>query len=297
MRTHAALTSTYQRVRAFFAANLAAAVYGAPSLSITPGGGDAAFSPGATAPAADYDVAIRFVAGGTVGTPGVTYQTSLDAGATYGPVLELGTANAIAVAPTTCGVQVVIGAGTIPTGQILSFGTEAARRAGAVLFGWREYSKQINQGPGGANRIVFLPGDGTDGGADGEFSGPLNVGPRDLILPPAVGVDAPPGLRGRHLFDWRRHATISVWGADPARPQDDAASYEAVDRLVEDLLQGLQGTIPGLYKLGAPSWAKGQLDQLYGRELLLPLQLKATVFDIPSATVAPSPVINRDPST
>lgn len=80
----------------------------------------------ATHPQDDYEVVIRFVAGGTIGTTGITYQWSLDGGRTMSPTTALGTANNI-VLPDSGGVKVDFAAGTIAAGDELSFPTVAPR--------------------------------------------------------------------------------------------------------------------------------------------------------------------------
>lgn len=79
-----------------------------------------------THPDDDYEIAIRFVAGGTRGTPGVTYQTSRDGGRTYGAVTALGTATSIVV-PDSGGVKVDLGSGTIAAGATIAFPTVAPK--------------------------------------------------------------------------------------------------------------------------------------------------------------------------
>ena len=51
-----------------------------------------------------YDVIVKFVTGGTVGTAGITYQWSLDNGATYSQITALGTANTISISQGNVGL-------------------------------------------------------------------------------------------------------------------------------------------------------------------------------------------------
>jgi|GEM_PF-1227317 len=104
------------------------AVYGAITET---SGGTAAVTAGDTAPNDDYDVLVRWIAGGTVGTPGITYTTSLDGGLTTSPVLALGAAGAIAIPRS--GVSLKVGAGTILAGQTTAFAVTAARMSNADL--------------------------------------------------------------------------------------------------------------------------------------------------------------------
>lgn len=75
---------------------------------------------GATNPDDDYEAKIKFPVGGTIGTAGIKYQTSLDGGQTYGPLTALGTATFIII-PGSGGVKVNFAAGTIVANDVLSF--------------------------------------------------------------------------------------------------------------------------------------------------------------------------------
>jgi hypothetical protein len=282
-------------VSAFFVANALAAVFGSVTATPPLGGGAATVTPTGT-PSADYDVTLIFDVGGTAGTPGLVVRASLDGGETYAAAKTLD-ASLTFVAVDGSDITITLGAGTVSTGQRFDFVVEPPRRVAPVLFGWREYYAQINQGPKGGNRIVFLPGDGLKDGREGVFEGPLAAGMKDLAPVPSVGANVPPGVRARHIVDWRRLSTISVWGVDPARPQNDEASYEQVDLLVEDLTQALQNTIAGLYKFESAQWNSTVTDTAYGRELRISLSLRSTLFDLPRAVVAPSPIVHRDPPT
>jgi hypothetical protein len=79
----------------------------------------------------DFDVLITYMNGGTQGVAGITYTTSLDGGKTNSPVQALGTAASISI--PNSGVTVDIAAGTILTGQKVSFSTKGARMTNADL--------------------------------------------------------------------------------------------------------------------------------------------------------------------
>jgi hypothetical protein len=81
---------------------------------------------GTTHPADDYEVYVEFVAGGTRGVAGITYQWSLDGGRTMSPVTALGTATSITI-PGSGGVKVNLGVGTITAGDNFAFPTVAPR--------------------------------------------------------------------------------------------------------------------------------------------------------------------------
>ncbi len=71
----------------------------------------------------DYQVKFLVVNGGTRGTTGITFQLSLDAGRTYGPVISLGTATTYAI-PNT-GITLNFGVGTMVAGEFVRFSTTA----------------------------------------------------------------------------------------------------------------------------------------------------------------------------
>lgn len=71
----------------------------------------------------EYYVVFKVIAGGTIGVAGITFQLSLDAGRTFGPVLALGTANTYAI-PNT-GVTLNFAAGTLVAADQATFSTIA----------------------------------------------------------------------------------------------------------------------------------------------------------------------------
>ncbi len=73
----------------------------------------------------DYEFMLLIVAGGTVGTAGVTYQLSYDGGRTFGAVTALGTANSITI-PGAGGVTLSLGAGTFVAGDYYTARATAA---------------------------------------------------------------------------------------------------------------------------------------------------------------------------
>lgn len=70
-----------------------------------------------------YFVKCLIVAGGTVGTAGITYQLSADAGRNYGPVLALSTGTTIAVGSTGATISLTSTA-TLTTNQVITFSTQ-----------------------------------------------------------------------------------------------------------------------------------------------------------------------------
>ena len=77
-----------------------------------------------TEPDDDYECYFVVVAGGTIGTAGITFQWSLDGGRTLSPVTALGTANSF-VFPDSGGIAIDFGAGTLLAGDTVTFRADA----------------------------------------------------------------------------------------------------------------------------------------------------------------------------
>ncbi len=75
-------------------------------------------------PVDDFELAVQVVAGGTVGTAGISFQWSLDGGRTWSAVTQLGTANTFALPGS--GVALHFGAGTLAAGDRVTAATTAA---------------------------------------------------------------------------------------------------------------------------------------------------------------------------
>ncbi len=106
-------------------------VAGAMGTAVQGGAGTAVLTNGATEPLDDYDVLIKFIVGGTRGTPGITYVYSLDGGLVFSGEIALGTDVSILL-PNT-GVAVLIAAGTILAGQTYAVKTTGPRMNNADL--------------------------------------------------------------------------------------------------------------------------------------------------------------------
>lgn len=72
----------------------------------------------AVEPLDDWDVVVKFPTGGTIGVDGIQLQWSLDAGRSYSPLTNLGTA-AFFVIPGSGGVKLEFAAGTVIAGDIV----------------------------------------------------------------------------------------------------------------------------------------------------------------------------------
>jgi len=80
----------------------------------------------------DYEVVLKIVTGGTVGTTGITYQTSLDGGRSFSAVTALGVATSIVI-PGSGGIGFALGTGTLVAGDTASYRTTAPNWASGDL--------------------------------------------------------------------------------------------------------------------------------------------------------------------
>jgi hypothetical protein len=157
-----ALERLYNDVRTRFANE--AGLLSAPETARFTGAAGIAGSPTNGA-----EVKILFVVGGVVGVPGITYQASLDDGATYGPITPLGVATTILV----LGVTLTL-AGVVTAADFVRW-VQSGPAVPAFAFGTREPAKR-----GDTYRVTFVPGD--DAGDAGEVRPARNPGrdPRPL---------------------------------------------------------------------------------------------------------------------
>lgn len=152
-----------------------------------------------------------------------------------------------------------------------------------VCVGWKQRSQHINQGPGGANRVVFIPsGPGGAGGTmlPARFPGPRNVRATALGDPVA---------NIRSLASWERRVQVSIWGFDGSQKNDEEAQIEATEALFEWVVRAVHSA-PGAFaeaKFGDVEWTiPAQLS--LGVEALVGLTFKQPIFDVPRELVFPT---------
>jgi len=156
----------------------------------------------------------------------------------------------------------------------------ATKNAGtAVLFGLKERTIQINQGSGGANRIVFIPGR-LPGGEAGELEGVDGPGEPNL---PKVGGD--PQVKPRALFLHGKLATISIWAAntdnDPSARVDELAQDAAIEQMLEWVIRGVKRSVAGAANAewGPLRYNMSPIETKFGVELLVELTVGTQYFD------------------
>lgn len=168
----------------------------------------------------------------------------------------------------------------------------------AVVEGWRERQKQNNQGPGGAARVVFTPGD--EDGSCGELSlehlraGEVSI--YDQSMPPNVVAKA------RRLRMWAQTLVVSVWAHDDTKSSDERAQIEAVRQLFSWTVRAVQASPAGAANAqwGKIRWASGEKTQTptelrNGAELRAWLELRTVILDTPVGIAYPAPALTTDP--
>ncbi len=136
-------------------------------------------------------------------------------------------------------------------------------------FGRREPAKQTNQGPGRANRVVFVPG--VEGKA-GSY-GPARY--------PGTRSDGSP----RHLATFHEIVSVYVWGFDGDAPNDELKQYEAARDLHDSVVRAIYlspNVKPRQMVLSDPKWLEDKVERKFGAELMFTIEVEAAIVDEPS---------------
>lgn len=138
-----------------------------------------------------------------------------------------------------------------------------------IVFGWREPAKQINQGPGRANRVCFVPG--VDGKA-GDY-GPARF--------PGTRNDGSP----RHLATFHELVSVYVWAFDGDAPNDELKQYEACRDLHDSVVRAIYlspNVKPRQMALSDPKWLVDRKERRFGVELVFTIEIEGAIVDEPS---------------
>jgi len=166
-----------------------------------------------------------------------------------------------------------------------------------VVVGWTARSRIDNEGTGGANRVVFTPGelDPTSGAPKVLKAGQLD---RDAGQTDYVGYE--PRLRA--LAWWHAPVSVSVWAAG-ADPQDEEQQIEAVETLLEQTIQAIHnatdpttGQAAGFANIeewGPVVWTTPPGEASFGREVTFSFVLRVPLFDVPIGVAHPQGQVNR----
>lgn len=150
-----------------------------------------------------------------------------------------------------------------------------------VVFGVRELTQQINQGAGGANRVVFAPDPNGDAGS---------------VMDPRLR--ASPGGPGspRPIVTWEKLFIVSVWAVDTSNKDDELLQFVAVENLFESTVQAVRAFAHADITWGSPKWTTTPVELAFGRELRVPMKFRGALFALPNVVRTPTAVINRDPT-
>lgn len=178
----------------------------------------------------------------------------------------------------------------------------AAQEINAVVaVGWNKRNRIDNQGPSGAARVVFIPG---------EFD-PTSGAPK-VLKGGAMDRNAPQdhvalNPRLRTLAWWHETVTVCVWAVDPLKPQDEESQIGATEGLRELTLQAIHNSVDpetgtgagfaNIEEWGDTFWTLPPGEAGFGREITFSFTLLVPIFDQPIALAFPGPAVSRDPTS
>lgn len=168
-----------------------------------------------------------------------------------------------------------------------------------VSLGWTQRDRQDNQGPGGAARVVFVPGEFTPEG------GPPRNLRAGLLSRQGQQNDSDGDTRNRALAWWAEIVTCSVWAVDPDNATDEGAQIEATEDLLESTIQGIHNAVDpktqanvgfaNVLEWGPATWTLPPAQRAFGRELTFTFVLQVPMRDQPVSLAEPQPAVNRAP--
>jgi len=172
----------------------------------------------------------------------------------------------------------------------------------SVALGWTRRSRQDNQAPGGAQRVVFIPGefDPATGAPKAQRGGTIDLtGAQNHVT-----VDAG---RRRNLALDHAVATVSLWAVDPARPQDEEGQIVATEALRELTFQAIHAAVDpetgmavgfgNIESWGDWYWTLPPGEAAFGREITFQLVLRAPIFAPPISQAFATGAVARSPAT
>jgi hypothetical protein len=139
-----------------------------------------------------------------------------------------------------------------------------------VQFAWgqKEVAKQINQGPGGANRIVFVTGDESS-----------NIG--------KIGAPDKPGRNPRPLYTLDELFTVHLWAVDGSALNVERAQESAARKLLDKWLRAIYlathtdgDTGLGPVAFVSLKWNRNKIERPYGAAIICVATIGAPILDI-----------------
>lgn len=166
--------------------------------------------------------------------------------------------------------------------------------ATVAAVGLTQRSRVINQGVGGGSRVVLMAGAIDASGALKSYAGGRLGKPKLTHTNP------------RPLALWERVSTISIWGVDLAKPQDEQAQLEATESLFEWVIRAAHNAVDpdtgdpvGLANIvwGDVMWTYPPGENAFGREMLVTFTHSAVLFDQKIDTTTPHGAVARNPTS
>jgi hypothetical protein len=140
----------------------------------------------------------------------------------------------------------------------------------SVAFGQGELARQIAQGTGRANRVVFAPGD--EGRSLGAY-GPANkMGPRA----PGPETSYPP----RSLWTWKVAGRVLIWAYDGDAPTNERRQWDALVELHDHVATAMHSFAAGSIELRAPRDPSPVVERRFGQAAMLIVELAQHVVDV-----------------
>lgn len=169
-----------------------------------------------------------------------------------------------------------------------------------VATGVKQRTFQINQGPGGANRVVFIPGvlDPSQQAPKVRDAGVFSK-PRHNHAPP----------KPREIAWWHKTISVSIWAVDTSNKDDEFTQMAAVENLLEVTVAAIHRAVysdssgvlmaVGLADLilERADWVAPPVEMGFGQEVIAYYTHGGPLFDFPVGYATPQPVIARNPAT
>jgi len=179
--------------------------------------------------------------------------------------------------------------------QVANYFNQNGIAATVAPVGLKYRSFQINQTfPGGANRIVFIPGE-----FDGENllkSRPFGTLNRQIRQSAEV-------INPRELLCWERAVTLSIWSPPVTGSREDEEGALAIaENLLEQVVRAVQyvpdpsnpnASISASILWGDVLYKSPPVESAFGVELLVSLIQLVPLFDTTLDVVYPSAVVSR----
>lgn len=150
-------------------------------------------------------------------------------------------------------------------------------------FGVDAYFQINNQGPGGANRIVIIPG---------HFDGKQPLSDRDMgYLGTKLGHSS---LNPKEVGHWSRPVTFAVWAApDLEDPKNALLQNENTEALLEALVAGVHTVLAADFVFGNLVRTAPPQQTAFGEQFLVFGTVKGPLFYPATDQAFPTAVVSR----